>query len=261
MPLKVNRFEITNGVIQYIDSTSKPMVDIQLDNAHVVAENLKSVKDTALLPSTVVATADIYKGQMTLNMKMDALAKKPTFDMNLELKDTHLPELNDFFKAYGKLDVNKGTFGLYSEIASKQGKFVGYVKPLIKDIDILGAEDRKDNILQKLWEAFTGGVGQVLKNQQKDQVATKIPLEGTFKNADANIWIAIIEILKNAFIQALQPTIDQEINIASVNKESSKTLKEKIIGDDKTVKDPKDEKDEKKKKGFLKNIFNKKEKD
>jgi hypothetical protein len=254
MPLEVNRFEITNGIIQFIDSTSKPMVDIQMDNAHVVAENLKSTKDTALLPSTVDATANVYRGKMTLQMKLDLLAKKPTFDMNLELKDTYLPDLNDFFKAYGKLDVNKGSFGLYSEIASKQGKFVGYVKPLIKDLDILGAEDRKDNILQKIWEAFIGGAAQILKNQGKDQVATKIPIKGTFKDADANIWIAVIEIFKNAFVQALQPSIDQEIDIASVNKKSSETLAEKITGEK-----PKDK--EKKKGGFLKNIFNKNKND
>jgi hypothetical protein len=253
MPLEVNRFEITNGVIQYIDPTSKPKVDIQMDNTHVVAENLKSVKDTSLLPAYVEATANVYRGTMTLNMKLDPLASQPTFDLNLELKDTYLPDLNDFFEAYGKLDVNKGVFGLYSEIASKQGKFVGYVKPLIKDLDILGKEDRKDNILQKLWEAIVGAAGQALKNQRHDQVATKIPIRGTFKEAKTNIWIAVLEILKNAFIQALQPAIDKEINITSVNK--SQTLKEKITGEK-----PKED-NNKNKKGFFNKIFNKDQKE
>jgi len=254
MPLEVNRFEITDGTIQYIDSTSKPKVDIEMNNTYVLAENLKNIKDTALLPAKVQATADVYKGKMILQMKLDLLALKPTFDMNLELKDTYLPDLNDFFKAYGKLDVNRGTFGLYSEIASKQGKFVGYVKPLITDLDIVGAEDRKDNILQKIWETMIGVGGQVFKNQSKDQVATKIPLKGTFKDAESNLWIAIIQLLKNAFVQALQPSIDQEINIASVNKKDSETLREKITG-----KKSKDEND-KNKKGFLKKLFNKEDK-
>jgi hypothetical protein len=240
MPLRINRFEVTNGIIQYIDNNSSPKVDIQLNNAHIIGENLKTEKDTALLPATITADAEVYQGKLNLKMRFDPFSKQPTFDMNAELKDMNLPELNDFFKAYGKLDVNKGVFGLYTEIASKQGNFVGYVKPIIKDLDVVGAEDRKNNILQKMWEAFTGFAGEILENQKRDQVATKIPLKGNFNNTEADLWYAVLEVLKNAFIQALQPTIDQEINISTVN----------------TV--PVEEEE---KKGLFKNLFDKKDSD
>lgn len=52
--------------------------------------------------------------------------------MNAEVKQTELAEMNDMFKAYGGFDVNKGTFGMYTEVAAKDGKFAGYVKPLLK---------------------------------------------------------------------------------------------------------------------------------
>jgi hypothetical protein len=251
MPLKVNRFEVINGVIQYIDEGSKPPVDIQMDNTHIIAENLKTEKDESLLPATVFAEANVYQGHLTVNMKLDPFAKLPTFDMNAELKETHLPDLNNFFKAYAKIDVNKGIFGLYTEIASKQGKFVGYVKPIIKDLDILGIEDRKDNILQKAWESITGLAGQALKNQRYDQVATKVPLKGTLDDTQANIWYAVMEVLKNAFIQAIQPSIDQEINISSVNAEQGEI---KLDGEGE-----KEKKEEKK--GILNKLFNKKDKE
>jgi hypothetical protein len=79
--------------------------------------------------------------------------------MNAKLENTSLPKLNDFFKAYGKFDVSSGKFGLYTEIAAKDGKFVGYVKPVMRQLKIIGQEDRKDNILQKLWEGVVGGSG------------------------------------------------------------------------------------------------------
>lgn len=256
MPLRVNRFEIINGVIQYIDSTSSPMVNIQMDNTHVLAENLTTEKDTSLLPATVTADANIYRGHLTVKMRLDPLAKEPTFDMNMELNDTYLPDLNDFFKAYAKIDVNKGSFGLYTEVASKQGNFVGYVKPLIKDLDILGKEDRKDNILQQAWEAIVGGVGQLLKNQKHDQVATKIPLEGNFKKTNANIWYALFEIFKNAFVQALQPSIDQEVSLSTVGKGPAKLTDNPVL----KTEDIPEKKEEKEKKGFFNKLFNKKDK-
>jgi hypothetical protein len=241
MPLRVNRFEIDDGSIQYIDDHSNPKVDIALTNANVVGLNLiNSYDSTALLPGHITAKANVYGGTLDVNMKINPLAEVPTFDMNAELKNTNLVKLNDFFKAYAKADVNKGTFGLYTEIAAKDGRFAGYVKPLIKDLDILGEEDRKDNVLRKLWEGLVGGAGELFENQKKDRIATKIPFEGSVENPKANAWYAVTRILQNAFIRAIQPAIDQDINIATVDgqKKEKKTVLEKIFGkkDDKEKK-------------------------
>lgn len=247
MPLQVNRVEINNGSIQYIDESSKPRVDIHLTNAYALAENLRNSYDsTVVLPASLRAHANIYEGELAINMKLNPLADEPTFDVNAELKNTNLVKLNDFFKAYAKVDVNKGRFGLYTEVAAKEGKFAGYVKPLIQDLDILGQEDRDDNVLRKAWEAIVGAAGEVFENQRKDQVATKVPFQGNLKNPDTNVWFALTRVLQNAFIQALQPSIDQEINIATVESQpdKKKTFLEKVFGkkDDKD-KDKDKEKD------------------
>jgi hypothetical protein len=133
MPLQINRVEINHGIIKYKDEFSKPKVDIALTNAYVLASNLRNSYDSsAILPAALRATADVYEGKFELNVKINPLAEEPTFDLNAEVKNTNLVKLNEFFQAYAKVDVNKGTFGLYSEVAAKEGKFKGYVKPLIK---------------------------------------------------------------------------------------------------------------------------------
>ena len=233
MPLQVNRVEINNGQIRYIDNQSKPKVDIALTDAYLLAKNLRNSYDSAvLLPASVLATANVYDGTLTFNMKLNPLADDPTFDMNAELKNTNLVKLNEFFQAYAKIDVNKGTFGLYTETAAKDGRFDGYVKPLIKDLDVLGKEDRDDNVFRKLWEGLAGSVAEIFQNQKKDQFATKVPFEGSVKSLDTNIWFAISQILQNAFIRAIQPSIDNEINIATVDakKEEKKTFLQKVFG-------------------------------
>jgi hypothetical protein len=251
MPLQVNRFEILNGNVRYLDGTTKPKVDILMTDLHVVATNLRNSYDSSkLLPAKVIAKANVYEGEFDFNLNINPLAKKPTFDLNAELKNTNLVLLNDFFKAYAKIDVNKGKFGMYTEVAAKKGSFKGYVKPIIKDLDVLGHEDRKDNLFRKMWEGLVGFVGDVFKNQPEDQVATKIPFEGRLDNPETNIWITITNVLQNAFIQAIQPSIDSEINIASVETPApkKKTFLEKIFGSkhkDEKKKDKKDKEPEK----------------
>ena len=236
MPLKINRLQIDNGKIQYIDATSSPKVDIAMTNVQVLAQNLSNVRDTALLSAIVVASADVYKGNLNFKMKLNPLATTPTFDMNAELRNTNLPDLNDFLKAYAKFDVHAGTFGLYAEVASKNGKFIGYVKPVIKDLDVVGSEDRNDSFLNKLYEVLVSAAGIILKNPEEKQVATKIPLKGEYGKTIVGTWYAIVEVLRNAFIQALYPSIDNEINILSVNKvetEKKKGFLEKLFTKDK----------------------------
>lgn len=249
MPLNINRCELRGGAIQYKDLSSRPHVDIAMTNVNLLAENLRNSYDSsAVLPASIHATADVYEGKMRFDARLNPLADSPTFDMSAELNNTNLVKLNDFFQAYARVDVNDGRFGLYTEVAAKDEQFKGYVKPVVKNLDILGKEDRKDNLLQKLWEAFAGGAGKLFENKNKDQVATKVPFEGRLDDPKTNIWVAITNILQNAFIHAIQPSIDNEISIASVkeNKKEKKTFFQKIFsgGDDKNKKDKKSEKKE-----------------
>ena len=221
MPLKVNRFEINDGTIRYADNTSTPKVDIALKQTHILALNLKSVIDDKVeLPSTVTAQANAYEGTLSFNMKLNALADNATFYLTAEIKNTNLVLLNDFLKAYGNFDVHRGNLGLYTEMAAKDGKFKGYVKPIITDLKVVGPEDRHDTFFNKVWEQIVGAAGVIFRNQKKDQVATKVNIEGSFKNPKTNTLDAIWEVLLNAFVQALLPEIDNTISINSVKTET-----------------------------------------
>jgi len=240
MPLKVNKFEINNADLQFIDTTSKPNVDIRMTDLYVLALNLNNSYDsTTLLPASVTANANLYEGEFKFNMKFNPLVVQPTFDMSAELNGMNLVLLNEFLQAYAKIDVNEGKFGLYTEMAAKEGNFVGYVKPIITDLKVLGKEDRNDNILRKVWEGIVAGLAVILKNQQEDQLATKIPFEGKIEDPQANIWTTIYKLLFNAFVSALLPAIDHEISIDMVNIEPAekKNIIERIFGSKKEDKE------------------------
>jgi len=235
-PYKVNRVEVFNGKISYIDRTVKPVVDIQLDHAHILAKNLSNVVDTTLLPANIQGTANLYGGGVDFNMRIDALANDPTFDMNLELKNANLNRLNDFFKAYANLDIHKGTFGMYMELAAKDRKYIGYVKPFIADLDVTGPEDRKDNLFQKIWEGLVNLVGNILENDETNKVATKIPIVIEYGDQTIGVWYAFFAALRNGFVRAIYPALDNQVSIS--------TLK---------AVDPKDQN----KAGFFKRVFGK----
>lgn len=218
MPLSINRVEVTHSAFRFVDPTASPKLDLQLDQLDLLATNLTNSSDsTKVLPSAVDATAHLYGGHLTFDMDLDPLAAQPTFDMNMQLTETKLLQLNELLQAYAKVDVNSGTLGLYAEMATHDGAFDGYVKPLIKDLDVLGKEDHADSFFRKVWEGIVGTVAEVVSNQPNDQLATKVPMKGRLNDVKVGAWTALLQTLRNAFIQALMPAIDKEVNIRTVN--------------------------------------------
>lgn len=217
-PLKINRFEIRNGEIHFRDFHSNPKVDIFLNNISASAENLTNSKD---LSKTLMASIDakgnaMGQGLFKLHTDIDPFEKVPTFNLDAELKNIDLKKLNNFIKAYRSFDVEEGEFELYLEFAAANGKFEGYIKPLFKNMKVLSLKEDSENPLQLFWEIIVGAVTGLFENQEKDQLAAKIPFSGNFEDPEANIWSTIGSILENAFIRALIPSLEGSVNLEQV---------------------------------------------
>lgn len=119
------------------------------------------------LPSSLNANGRAYDGVFNLDVKLNALADQPTFDMSAAFENVNLVGLNDFLRAYGNFDVKKGEFNVFTEFAAKEGVFKGYVKPLIKDLDVVQWNKEEGNVLQILWETLVAGAAELFENQKK----------------------------------------------------------------------------------------------
>lgn len=99
---------------------------------------------------------------------------------------------------------------------------------------MLGPEDRKDTFFRKFWEGLVGTAGDLLTNPKKEQVAAKLQFKGSLDGPRANIFYAVVDLLRNAFIQALQPSLDQEVDISTVGaqEEEKKGFFKKLFGAD-----------------------------
>lgn len=225
MPVEVNKCKIRDGSIRYIDNTRSPNIDLAITDLNGEALNLRNAYSSSeVLPASIDVTGKVYEGNLIFSMDLNPLAQKPTFDLNTTLEHTNLVKLNDFFKAYGGFDVNKGEFNMYTEAATKDGKFEGYVKPIIVGIDVVSwkGQDKNDSFLQKVWESMVGGAAKVLENPKKDQIATKINFKGTIEDPQTNTLEVILILLQNAFVEALRPSIDNQINLSKLAKTMEK---------------------------------------
>ena len=79
-----------------------------------------------------------------------------------------------------------------------------------------------ENILKIFWDAVVGAATTVFKNESRDQLATKIPISGVYTNSNVGVAATIGELLRNAFVRALLPKYDEEVNPGEVTKKLKK---------------------------------------
>jgi hypothetical protein len=130
----------------------------------------------------------------------------PDFDLHIRVEGTQLKTLNPLLRAYGKFDVTKGRFSVFSEINVKDRAIQGYVKPLLNNLQVYEPhQDKEKGFLQKLWEAIVGGASEVLENEPRQEVATKVDLAGKVEAPRTHTWEAVVRLIQNAFFEAILP--------------------------------------------------------
>ena len=217
-PLRIDRFDIKDGEIHYRDLHSDPQVDVYLKDVQATALNLTNSKKIAKsLMATLSATGSAKEGgRFALDMNLDPLKEAPTFDLKAQLEGVPLTSLNDLFRAYANFTVVSGMFDVYGEFAAADDRFDGYAKPFLKDVRVEPLKSGKP--FKILWEGVVSGILSLLQNPQKETIATKIPISGSFSQPQPNIWSSIGALLQHGFIQALFHGLDTDLTSSGVKK-------------------------------------------
>ena len=217
VPIEIDRFETVNGSIHYYDFNSDPKVDVYLSNVDALIRNLNNSggEGKERLAKLKAHALAMNHADVNLNFNVDPFAKKPDFDFDLRLLQLQMARVREYLKAYGPFDADSGTLDLVVEMAAKSGAVDGYIKPIFKDLNILSwkkdVEQDKDNPFRVVLEAVSGFFAGLLENQPKDQFATRVPISGRLDDPSVGILPALGNILKNAFIEAFTPTLEQSV--------------------------------------------------
>lgn len=221
LPFRVDRFEITGGQVILRETGEHaekkehaPKQAPFLTDIHIVASNLTNstrVSDSRI--ADVQASAKITEsGHIHLALRLDPVAPQPRFHLTTEIQKFELSSLNNLLEWQTGLHFTQGTFALYSEADAADGAFRGYIKPLVENMKAESAVE-KPGLVHKA-EKVAINVGSVIfRNKSSRKVATDVPFNGRFDNPNTDVWGAVVELLRNAFIQAIKPGLDPGVHL------------------------------------------------
>lgn len=216
LPIHINEIRVIDGTLAFRNFTAKPPVDLQASeiNGHLLNLSNVSVADNSR-PASLKATAKVFEqAPVQASANFDPLGQLDDFDLRLRITDIQLKQLNSFTRAYADFDFAAGQGDFVMELDARQGKIKGYAKPLLRNMEVfdwqqdVAAKDK--NLLTGAWEALVGGGSWLLKNQRKDQFATRINIDGDLNAYDVSRWQAFKAILRNAFVRAFDSRFDSQ---------------------------------------------------
>ena len=214
-PFSINTLTVENGTF-VMDAQSKlKRSEFRLSNIQLLLTNIANIKGQNT-EASVNMTGDIQnQAKLTLTGTFDPNTIKPNFDLNLEMAKLPVSYVDALMKFYAPFDFEAGEIDMASEIKSQQGNVTGYVKVGIYHLDIFSwhedvVEDDTNPIDLGI-EMLGGMLATLFENDNKELVATRVPIEGNIDSPDISNWEAFVGILRNAFIQAYSLKVEGSV--------------------------------------------------
>ena len=219
LPFDINSLEVENGTVSLYrtEEGAEPRQLLRLHGVTVTARNFTNVRESAEPVFATVALRGTVQEQGELNIaaELDPVSDPPVMTVDAELLDLPLTSLNPLLEAYANVDAEAGMVEIFAEFASREGRFEGYVKPLIRDADILRL-DEEGSFFGKVWEGVVDAVKKIVENPETDRVGAQVPLSGELTAVDAELIPAVFSVLRNAFIEALSVGIGDVVGLEDI---------------------------------------------
>lgn len=222
-PFDINTLRVRDGTVTFRAPGIQSDEALTANQINAVVSNLTNVVESEkeTFSRFQLRAAVLGESPVSINGSIDPLAQQPTFDLNLALEGVQLADVNPWLDEFLNADAQSGRFQLYLELAAADGAFQGYAKPLMQDVEMYGAQDRDEGLLRKAWEGLVEFAANIVENPEEEQVGARVPFRGTIENPDANVWLTIVSVLRNAFVSAFARSLEGTVSIRDVRENLS----------------------------------------
>jgi hypothetical protein len=208
--LRVDALRLINAQLGFVSDSTRPPYRLFMHGVELKLENLDNHPGQGR--SSFHATGAFMEGGATeFTGGFLASAKPVDFDVRLKVDVPRLSDLNPLLLESTGVDVARGRLSLYTELAVKEGRVEGYIKPLFSGLKI--SDRRKDAgkpLAKRVELHLLQFLAFVLKNQATQQVAAVVRISGSTIDPQADEWEVLRRLIANGFARAVLPGFKDE---------------------------------------------------
>lgn len=203
-PLDVDHIDIVDGQVAFIDVSRPERPELWLHDLQLSVENLTTRLHLAEgRPVLLTATGTLANsGTVSIFITADPFEKGLTFSGRASVVALQTSELYKFIEPATKLQVPHGTVDIFVEFDCRNGALTGGVKPVLKNVEVRPGSKNPWTVL-KAWASDVALRIFSDRVQERNAVATVLPIKGSLTDPDLQLWPAIFGVMRNAFVEGL----------------------------------------------------------
>lgn len=205
--LELHRAQIVFEEYPSLDESSR----LKIENISGEINNLTPTKNQQVSAFNLSGS---LQGSSQTNFigELNMFVKPLLWDVDVELKDFDLTKLNPVLIRKLPLTFTKGKLDLYAEAKNDNQIIKGYVKPFIKDIDVVANKEHFKGIKHFGIEILTALGNLILRNSTNKTVATYVDFTYD-KTFNTNTSQAISKAIENGFSKKLPPGLENKYHL------------------------------------------------
>jgi hypothetical protein len=212
-PVKIERLDIKDSVVTLDDYPSlEEHKKLQISKIEGRLTNLTPEKKFPLSFFNLRASV-LGNSVVKTTGHLNTLAKPMQWDVDGEMQGFELTTANAFLKRKLPLTFTQGKLDLYAEAESKNGNIQGYVKPFMKNIDVIKTKENFKGPKHWFIEILTALGNLVLRASDTKSVATRIPFSMDKAGMHVDSGEALTKALQHGFEEKLKPGIEDKYEL------------------------------------------------
>lgn len=225
-PLRVSRIDLRNSKATIEDVNGIPEeLRLRLTN---IDGRVSNVTATEREPNSLINLRAVLQDSATVVIvgEVDQKQTPAEYLFSLQMKELNLTSLNPFLKRRVPLTFKTGQGDIYAEIKGEKGDVYGYVKPFVKNVEMMGDQGDFKGIKHWTLEVATAFSNFVLKSPRDKSVATKFNFSYEAGKFNWNLGEVLGKAFGHGFGEGLQPGLDDQFQMSDRGHQKNKINKE-----------------------------------
>ena len=202
--LHAREMKLTDATVGFVNKDTTPTYRVFIANTDLTIQNFSNQKSEGYGQARLTGRF-MGSGQTMVDLVMRAENNGPDVSLNAKIENTDVRAMNDVLRAHAKVDVASGVLSVYSEIVVKNAP-----RERLRQAAVQGPRRLRQG----------AGRRQEARREAEEKPPTSWPrssrtasamsgtigkLEGPLENPKADTWEVLVNLVRNAFFQAIVP--------------------------------------------------------